>query len=390
MADVKALEHSTLKVPYEILNKRFRNAQKLIDKEVTHISTQMNEIASSASSESTTVEEASNSLGDVVKKLEDFKRKAADALTREEETGRNCKARIELLKDHTDIRKNAQLVWKRKRLERMLVDHFLRSGYYETAILMAKKADIENYVDVDLFLAARKVEDALRMKRSEPCLAWCHDNKSKLRKLKSRLELNIRLQEFVELIQQERRLEAVMYARKFFNPANGYVHADPDIHKPMALLAFKPESHCARYEGFFRKDRWENLVEQFRRENFALHQLNSQSILEVTLQCGLASLKTPHCYHDDEKSPDCPVCSRLFNDLAKQLPFAHCAQSRLICSMTGEAMNEYNPPMMLPNGNVYGENSLQMMVHPEDNNSIQCPRSKDKYKSEDAQRVYVM
>ena len=64
------------KVPYEILNKRFRNAQKLIDKEVTHISTQMNEIVSSTSNESTTVEEASNSLGDVVKKLEDLKRKA--------------------------------------------------------------------------------------------------------------------------------------------------------------------------------------------------------------------------------------------------------------------------------------------------------------------------
>lgn len=64
-------------------------------------------------------------------------------MSREEETGRNCKARIGLLKEHTDTRKNAQLVWKRTRLERMLIDHFLRSGYYETAILMAKKADIE-------------------------------------------------------------------------------------------------------------------------------------------------------------------------------------------------------------------------------------------------------
>ena len=63
-----------------------------------------------------------------------------------------------------------------------------------------------------------------------------------------------------------------------------------------------------------------------------------------------------HCYHDDEKSTDCPVCSRLFNDLAKHLPFAHCAQSRLICNLTGESINENNPPMMLPNGFVYSEN----------------------------------
>eukprot|EP00112_Aurelia_sp_Birch-Aquarium-sp1_P023754 Seg72.20 transcript_id=Seg72.20/GoldUCD/mRNA.D3Y31 product="hypothetical protein" protein_id=Seg72.20/GoldUCD/D3Y31 len=93
----------------------------------------------------------------------------------------------------------------------MLIDHFLRSGYYETAILMAKKADIEKYVDVDLFLSARNVEDALRMKKSGPCLAWCHENKSKLRKMKSTLELNVRIQEFVELIKQNLRLEAVLY-----------------------------------------------------------------------------------------------------------------------------------------------------------------------------------
>ena len=29
MADVRSLEHPTLKVPYEILNKRFRSAQKV-------------------------------------------------------------------------------------------------------------------------------------------------------------------------------------------------------------------------------------------------------------------------------------------------------------------------------------------------------------------------
>jgi len=390
MAEVKALEHNTLKVPYEILNKRFRNAQKIIDREVAHLATQLNDLTSATSNESMTVESASKCLGEVVEKLESLKRKAADALSKEEETGKNCRARLATLKEHTDTRKNAQLLWKRKRLERMLVDHFLRSGYYETAILMAKEAEIENFVDVDLFLAARKIEESLRMKKPDLCLAWCHDNKTKLRKMKSMLELNIRLQEFVELIKQEKRLEAVMYARKHLNSTNPYVHSDPDIHKPMALLAFKPDSRCPRYEGYFREDRWNDLVQQFRQENFALHQLNAQSILEVTLQCGLASLKTPHCYHDDEKSTDCPVCSRLFNDLAKHLPFAHCAQSRLICNLTGEAINENNPPMMLPNGFVYSENALQVMALLSDDNTVQCPRTKEKFKIDEAQRVFVM
>ena len=35
--DVKSLEHPTLKVPYEILNKKFRTSQKIIDRLVLHI-----------------------------------------------------------------------------------------------------------------------------------------------------------------------------------------------------------------------------------------------------------------------------------------------------------------------------------------------------------------
>jgi len=35
------------------------------------------------------------------------------------------------------------LVWKKKRLDRMLVDHCLRQGFYETAKKLSLDADIE-------------------------------------------------------------------------------------------------------------------------------------------------------------------------------------------------------------------------------------------------------
>lgn len=41
---------------------------------------------------------------------------------------------------------------------------------------------------------------------------------------------------------------------------------------------------------------------------------------------------------------------------------AHCANSRLVCKISGEVMNENNPPMMLPNGYVYGYN---VSTHPD-------------------------
>ena len=39
-------------------------------------------------------------------------------------------------------------------------------------------------VDVDLFVTANKVEKALEEHNAAPCLAWCHEHKSRLRKLK--------------------------------------------------------------------------------------------------------------------------------------------------------------------------------------------------------------
>ena len=42
--------------------------------------------------------------------------------------------------------------------------------------------------------------------------------------------------------------------------------------------------------------RWQSLIEQFRHENFRLHQLSSQCMFTVALQSGLAALKTPQCY----------------------------------------------------------------------------------------------
>ena len=63
-----------------------------------------------------------------------------------------------------------------------------------------------------------------------------------------------------------------------------------------------------------------------------------------------------HCYQDGHKSAECPVCSQPLNELGSSLPFAHCAQSRLVCPISGHVMNENNPPMVLPNGYVYGEN----------------------------------
>lgn len=53
------------------------------------------------------------------------------------------KKRVDHIKEHSIPNNNSVAQWKKKRLDRMLVEYFLRSGYYETAIKLARHSDIE-------------------------------------------------------------------------------------------------------------------------------------------------------------------------------------------------------------------------------------------------------
>ena len=138
------------------------------------------------------------------------------------------------------------------------------------------------------------MEESLSRGDITKCLAWCHDNKSKLRKMKSTLEFQVRLQEFLELVKSGNKLEVVKHAKKFLSTDDSS-HLGI-VQQGMGLLAFPLSTAIQPYKDLLDNSRWQSLIQQFRQENYRLHQLSSQSMFTVALQSGLASLKTPHCY----------------------------------------------------------------------------------------------
>ncbi|XP_015910191.1 E3 ubiquitin-protein transferase MAEA [Parasteatoda tepidariorum] len=393
MAEVKALEHPTLKVPYEVLNKKFRTAQKTIDREVSHVQSAAAELEKGLTKKSPNVQEINVLLGGVVEKLNILKRKLVNSQTEgsiseELEAASVCKRRLDHLKQHGSSQDSAVAQWKKKRLDRMLVDHFLRCGYYNTALKLAKHSNIEDLTNINLFLISKDVEESLLRHETANCLNWCYDNKSKLRKLKSSLEFNLRQQEFIELVRQGMRVEAIKHARKYFSN----IEEDhlKEVQHVMGLLAFPLYTQVHPYKDYFDEGRWNKLVLQFRQDNFKLYQLSNVSVFSVSLQAGLSALKTPICYKSEgERNPDCPVCGAALNTLAQNLPYSHCSQSRLVCYISGEPLNEHNHPLMLPNGYVYGELSLKLMAA-ENNGKVTCPRTKEIFDIKEAEKIFVM
>ncbi|XP_073969759.1 E3 ubiquitin-protein transferase Katazuke [Rhodnius prolixus] len=384
MADIKALEHPTLKVPYEILNKKFRAAQKQLDREVSHVQAAALEVEKGLLTEKCGAEEINKLLGGMVDKLQVLKRKAEESICEELQAGYVCKKRLEHLKEHT----TGGQAWCRQRLDRMLVDYFLRQGYYNAASSLTSHSQLSHLTNIDVFLVSREVEKSLMNRETGKCLAWCHDNRSKLRKLHSTMEFNLRVQEFVQLIKTEKRLSAVKHARKYFS--NFEEDQIAAIQHCMALLAFPTNTELSPYKELLEDDRWGRLVEQFRQENYKLYQLASQSVFTVALQAGLSALKTPQCYGSSEgRNKSCPVCDERLNKLAELLPSAHCSHSRLICNISGVPLDEHNQPMMLPNNRVYGKQSLLQMAA-ENNGQVICPRTKEVFPYSSTDKVFVM
>ncbi|KRX18190.1 Macrophage erythroblast attacher [Trichinella nelsoni] len=424
MAELWALEHSTLKVPYEVLNKKFRMTQKALDRDATRIGDCLNEIEKLLRNPVVNANDLNPWTVQLEEKLRALQEKLHDNVQQEVQAMDAINTRIDHLKIgvgsvSSDCKEKQ--CWRQTRIERILVDYLLRSGYYDIAAAVAERCNIAHLTNMAIFAHARLVEDSLKRHETGPCLDWCYENRSRLRRLKSTLELKVRQQDFIELVRMGDKLAAVRYATKHFGSVE--LASWGQLMPILGLLAFHPASNCERYKSLMSGDRWDELVEVFRCENLRLYQLGVYSVFSTCLQCGISAIKTPRCMlgnydpypvvsfpqpsptHGSEDSQEnalrqsrlaqqqlqqqCPTCTDEVRLLSEHLPVAHVSQSRLICPYSGEPLNENNPPFVLPNGFVYGQSSL-LAIATQNGGKMVCPRTRQSFSLKEADRVYIL
>lgn len=139
-------------------------------------------------------------LNGVVERLKVLKRKSEESISEELAAGYVCKRRLEHLKQNIfpSVPQSLEIAsvnqWKKVRLDRMIVEHFLRNGYYESAERLAERGDIKDLTNVEIFQTCREVEEDLANHSTLKCTLWCNDNKSKLRKINSNIEFKLKVQ----------------------------------------------------------------------------------------------------------------------------------------------------------------------------------------------------
>ncbi|KAG5186979.1 hypothetical protein JKP88DRAFT_288427 [Tribonema minus] len=152
-------------------------------------------------------------------------------------------------------------------------------------------------------------------------------------------------------------------------------------------------------------------------------------VLRAAVRCGLCALKTPACFDggaagalnaavrcvaacEHPKTPacfdggaaaalnadlaaarapnGCPVCCAEGQELARALPYAHHGHSVLLCRISGARMDEANPPLALPNGQVYSSRALAALAEERGDGTVTCPVTKAVFALTAARPVYIL
>lgn len=376
----EVIDAPLLKVPFESLKRAAKERKALVDEAGEALASLSTSAGGAASKE-----QQLQQIDQLVSCLQGLKRKLVDVSQQEAGDALRCKARLEHLQQLGSPGKGSVVAWNKQRLDRLLVDHMLRSGNQASAARLAQETGSEALSDLHIFAQAQRVIQSLKQHDCSAALAWCEANRARLRKAKSSLEFKLRLQEFLELVAKEQRLAAVSYARTHLAPwAPQHM---PELQRVLAALVFGCRTKLTTYKALFSEGRWTALLELFLRELYRLHALLPESALTVHLQAGLIALKNPPS--SSSSSREDPLQHPDFKALASPLPCAKHVHSKLICAVTREIMTDANPPMVLPNGYVYSQKAIDQIAS-KNNGRIVCPHTGSEYGYDEARRAFIV
>ncbi|KAL9048356.1 MAG: hypothetical protein Q9162_007761 [Coniocarpon cinnabarinum] len=183
------LDQPLLRVPYELHRRTHKNAQRAIEHEKDWLTTKLKATLKAAEPANHT--NTLSSIDDMIKRMENLKRKLSALSEEEEALHRQSRARIAHVRELEGMQSVADVkfdAWSATRLNRLLVDYLLRRGYVDTARKLAQSQNIEDLVDIEAFVQCARIEASLKRGETKEALSWCADHKQALKKLSSDLD----------------------------------------------------------------------------------------------------------------------------------------------------------------------------------------------------------
>ncbi|GFY90115.1 hypothetical protein Acr_07g0003120 [Actinidia rufa] len=249
--------------------------------------------------------------------------------------------------------------------------HFYRVGLFDVADCLVNEAGEPEAISLKTrFLELHQMLEAMRGRNLKPALDWVSTNRENLKQIGSNLELKLLRLQFVEILQNRTRADALNYARTYLSPLAS-VHMD-EIQKLMGCLLWVGKLDKCPYSDLFSPTHWEILADELTQQFCSFLGQSYGSPLNVVVAAGVEGLPTllklanVMAAKKQEwlamKQLPVPV------DLGKEFQF----HSIFVCPVSRDQASEENPPMLLLCGHVLCKQSISKLSK-NSTRTFKCP-----------------
>ncbi|KAK7246676.1 hypothetical protein RIF29_41546 [Crotalaria pallida] len=256
-------------------------------------------------------------------------------------------------------------------VNQIIANHFYHQGLFDLGDSIMNEAGEPDAAALrSQFLEMHQIIEAMKVRNIQPALKWVSANREKLVQIGSHIELKIHRLQFVEVLQNGTRAEALKYARTYLAP---FASLNKDeFQKLMGCLLYAGRLESSPYSELLSPIHWENTTEELARQFCTLLGQSYESALSVVFAAGVEGLPTLLKLANvmAAKKPEWQAMKQLPVpvELGKEFQF----HSIFVCPVSRDQGSEENPPMLLPCLHVLCKQSI-LKLSKNSSRTFKCP-----------------